>query len=339
MTTKATKTLATTDAADEAAPDTFPIVLAQLSAPLDPNIIKQRDGYRDRNGNVHKLDYIEWHEVANILDRVAPRWSSTVKDIRVIHELLAVTVAITIDGVTREGLGTGTATSEMGVKKAESDALKRAAVKFGIARELYSKDEGAAYAPDGQYVEYDNGQQQQYNAPNGGGNAGGGQQSGGQGGGFTTPTSFPPDPIARSLGDVVTAKQLGMLRAVAREAGLDLDAESRRLLGAAAGEVTKRAASALIEHFKLVSSGGTGFAPIGAGGAPAYTGAPQQPQQTAPANGMSQQQLINASRTLAHNLGLVEGDVAYDASAGRAKDFNGLSVDELNELHETLKAM
>ena len=54
--------------------------------------------------------------------------------------IVTVTVAITIDGITREGLGTGYADSEMGIKKAEHDALKRAAVKFGIARELYKKE-------------------------------------------------------------------------------------------------------------------------------------------------------------------------------------------------------
>ena len=49
-------------------------------------------------------------------------------------------VAITIDGVTREGVGTGTADNETGIKKAEHDALKRAAIKFGIARELYQRE-------------------------------------------------------------------------------------------------------------------------------------------------------------------------------------------------------
>jgi hypothetical protein len=62
------------------------------------------------------------------------------RDIKQIGDIFTVTVAITIDNVTREGIGTGSAESELGIKKAEHDALKRAAVKFGIARELYKKE-------------------------------------------------------------------------------------------------------------------------------------------------------------------------------------------------------
>ncbi|MBK8304950.1 MAG: hypothetical protein IPK98_16735 [Chloracidobacterium sp.] len=103
-------------------------------------MIRQRAGRRDRDGNVHMVEYVEWHTVADILDDNAPNWAHTVKDIRSIGDIVTVTVAITIDGVTREGIGTGKAISETGIKKAEHDALKRAAVKFGIARELYKKE-------------------------------------------------------------------------------------------------------------------------------------------------------------------------------------------------------
>ena len=80
------------------------------------------------------VEYVEWHTVADILDEHAPNWTHSVKDIRPMGEIVTVTVAITIDGVTREWIGTGKAISETGIKKAEHDALKRAAVKFGIAR-------------------------------------------------------------------------------------------------------------------------------------------------------------------------------------------------------------
>jgi hypothetical protein len=117
----------------------FSATLRELKKHVDPNLVKQREGWRDRNGNVQMVDYVEWHTVADILDEAAPNWAHTVKDIRQIGDLMTVTVAITIDGVTREGIGTGLAQSEVGIKKAEHDALKRAAVKFGIARELYKK--------------------------------------------------------------------------------------------------------------------------------------------------------------------------------------------------------
>ena len=118
----------------------FSITLKELRKTVDPNLIRQRAGRRDRDGNVHMVEYVEWHTVADVLDDKAPNWGHTVKDIRSIGDIITVTVAITIDGVTREGIGTGKAISETGIKKAEHDALKRAAVKFGIARELYKKE-------------------------------------------------------------------------------------------------------------------------------------------------------------------------------------------------------
>ena len=95
--------------------------------------------------------------MADILDETAPNWAHRVKDIRLVGDFITVTVAITIDGVTREGIGTGSARSEMGIKKAEHDALKRAAVKFGIARDLYKKEfdayEGEA-TPEGENANF-----------------------------------------------------------------------------------------------------------------------------------------------------------------------------------------
>ena len=196
----------------------FSATLRELRKHVDPNLVKQREGWRDRDGNVQMVDYVEWHTVADILDETAPNWGHSVKDIRQIGDLMTVTVAITIDGVTREGIGTGVAQSEMGIKKAEHDALKRAAVKFGIARELYKKEsdaierEGSTTSNDGD--------------------------------------DFPSDPIARSLGELVTARQLGMIRAVARELKIDADEECNAVMKCSTDELTKRAASSLIQHLQ-----------------------------------------------------------------------------------------
>ena len=196
----------------------FSATLRELRKHVDPNLVKQREGWRDRDGNVQMVDYVEWHTVADILDETAPNWAHAVKDIRQIGDLMTVTVAITIDGVTREGIGTGLAESEMGIKKAEHDALKRAAVKFGIARELYKKESAE--------IERE---------------------------GSTTPNDgddFPSDPIARSLGELVTARQLGMIRAVARGLKIDPDEECNAVMKCSTDELTKRAASSLIQHLQ-----------------------------------------------------------------------------------------
>lgn len=198
----------------------FTSTLKELRKNVDPNLVKQREGWRDRNGNTHYVDYVEWHTVADILDQHAPNWSHAVKDIRQIGDIFTVTVAITIDGVTREGIGTGTADSELGIKKAEHDALKRAAVKFGIARDLYKREsevierDGAVPPP----------------TDNGGG--------------------YPTNPIARSLSDLVTAKQLGMIRAIAREIGVDPDEECNSVMHCKTDELSKKAASSLIQHLQ-----------------------------------------------------------------------------------------
>lgn len=199
-------------------PMPFMQTLQALRQNVDPQMVKQREGWRDRNGNVHMVDYVEWHTVADILDRVAPQWSHQIRDIKQIGDTVAVTAAITIDGVTREGIGTGTFESEMGIKKAEHDALKRAAVKFGIARELYRRES--------EVIEREGSP----NNPNGGG--------------------FPANPVAKSLADLVTPKQLGMIRALARESGADADQECETVMSCKTDELSKKAASAFIQHLQ-----------------------------------------------------------------------------------------
>ena len=196
----------------------FSSTLRALSKNVDPHLVKQREGWRDRNGNVHFVDYVEWHTVADILDENASNWSHTVKDIRQIGDIMTVTVAITIDGVTREGIGTGLAESEMGIKKAEHDALKRAAVKFGIARDLYSKESDVIEREGAVPSQAEN--------------------------------EFPANPVAKSLSDLVTAKQLGMIRAISREIGIDADEECNSTMQCRTDELSKRAASSLIQHLQ-----------------------------------------------------------------------------------------
>jgi flagellar biosynthesis GTPase FlhF len=197
-------------------PLSFAKTLSTLKQPVDPRLIKTREGWRDRNGNQHMVEYVEWHTVADILDRVAPTWSHSVRGIVQIGDMVAVTCAISIDGITREGVGTGNADNETGIKKAEHDALKRAAIKFGIARELYQRES--------EVIERE----------------GAGPQ----------PGEFPKDPLAKSMADLVTPKQLGMIRALAREAGVDPDEESQQVMRVRTEELSKRAASSFIDHLK-----------------------------------------------------------------------------------------
>lgn len=208
------------------APDTstdnildFGTTLNKLRKNVDPELVRKRESHRSRNGSIRMVEYVEWHTVADILDERAPNWEHSIKDIRKIGEIMTITVAITIDGITREGIGTGTAKSETGIKKAEHDALKRAAVKFGIARELYKR-------------EFDAIQDEAEPSDN------------------VRAEGFPADPVAISLADLVTAKQLGMIRALGRESGVDVEAECALVLRCGTAELSRRAASSFIDHLQ-----------------------------------------------------------------------------------------
>ena len=208
-----------TDVEEHAAPVVpmaFTNTLRTLRQPIDPKLIKTREGWTDRQGNTHMVEYVEWHTVADLLDRVVPTWAHAVRSVVQIGDMVAVTAAITIDGVTREGVGTGTADNETGIKKAEHDALKRAAIKFGIARDLYQRES--------EVIE----------------KQGAGPQAG----------EFPRDPLAKSMADLVTPKQLGMIRALGREIGIDIEEECQAVLRCRTEELSKRAASSFIDHLK-----------------------------------------------------------------------------------------
>ncbi|MCI0390529.1 MAG: RAD52 family DNA repair protein [Acidobacteria bacterium] len=201
----------------------FSSLLRRLSAGIRKEDVKRREGWRDRNGQTHYVEYVEWHLVADLLDKLAPTWSHAVRSIVQIGDYVAATAAITIDGVTREGTGTGPAGSETGIKKAEHDALKRAAVKFGVARDLY-RDEDKMGEPS--------------------------RPSGNR-----TPAAFPSDPMARTAAELISPKQLSLIRNLAKSQRLDPEAVCRELYRAGLGEISRKAASALIEHLNAKHAG------------------------------------------------------------------------------------
>jgi hypothetical protein len=196
----------------------FAETLKELSHALSPELIRQCVGWTDRAGREHEVDYVEWHVVADLLDRICPNWSHEVISIKQIGDFVAVTASITIQGVTRQGVGTGSAYDEKGIKKAEHDALKRAAVKFGIARELYRKEEEAV-------------SMKKPNAAN-------------------AQSQFPRDPVAKTMADLVTPKQLVAIRAIANAHGVNAEAQCLELLRCRPEELSRKAASVFIDYLK-----------------------------------------------------------------------------------------
>jgi len=219
-------------------PGEFVEVLRQLRQPVDAKLIRAREGWTDRRGNKHMVEYVEWHTVADILDRTFPSWSHRVQSIAQINGTVAVVASITIGDVTREGVGTGAGDTETGIKKAEHDALKRAAVKFGIARELYQRETEVIETESGGVVTGKVSKAFGGDARNNRGN----QQEGFRG--------FPSDPRANGMNDLVTPKQLGMINRVAREAGVKAEKECSQLMDCKLEDLSKRAASSLIDYLK-----------------------------------------------------------------------------------------
>lgn len=68
--------------------------------------------------------------------------------------------------------------------------------------------------------------------------------------------AFPRDPLAKSMADLVTPKQLGMIRALSREVEVNADEECQKVMKCKTDELSKRAASSFIDHLKGLQSGG-----------------------------------------------------------------------------------
>ena len=192
----------------------FTNTLRALRQQIDPTEMRTRKDWADQHAKSRVIEYLEWHTFADILDSIVPYWSHSIRNVVQIGSMVVVTAAITIDGVTREGIGTGATESAAGIERAEHDALKRAALKFGIARDIDKHEsESAEEAP-------------------------------------VSPHQRISDPLAKSMADLVTPKQLGMMRGLAREAGVNVEDECQSIFGCQTVELSKHAASGVIKRLE-----------------------------------------------------------------------------------------
>lgn len=136
-----------------------PDVWAKLSAAVPTGVISWRKNgkvtARDGKYLVRFVPYIEANTVRERLDTVVPgEWDLTLellpgiaaKDVE--GALCSLKARLQILGVIREDIGTG-----RDYKQASTDAFKRAAVRFGIAHELYAyKQNWVEMDGDGKYA-------------------------------------------------------------------------------------------------------------------------------------------------------------------------------------------
>lgn len=107
-------------------------------ATIRPEDIRWRVGQVSKK-DAHKgslLGYIDARTCMEALDALDPEWSSVHGDPIIVGDvLMGVPCTVTVNGVRRSDVGMPS--SQEPIKGAYSDALKRAAVHFGIGRELY----------------------------------------------------------------------------------------------------------------------------------------------------------------------------------------------------------
>ena len=135
-------------------------IWSKLSAPLPPGVISWRqDGkpvQRDGKYVARFVAYIDANTVRERLDGVVPgEWDLTLELLPTLagqdengEQSCSFKARLQILGVIREDVGTG-----RDYKSAATDAFKRAAVRFGIAHELYSFEQNWVQVDgDGRYA-------------------------------------------------------------------------------------------------------------------------------------------------------------------------------------------
>ena len=193
-----------------------------LCKPFRPELIRQRKG---REGKI--LSYVETHAVIARLNEGCDEWSFEVVEHSVHDDEVIVLGKLTADGVVKSAFGGSNITIDKAgrvvsladdLKAAASDSLKKCATLLGVGLELY----GGNYPPT-----------------NNGGNGRSSRTSGGNG----TP---PPS-------DRLTSRQLSAVWASCRRYGVSREALgdliARRFQKDAIEQLTKKEASALIDHF------------------------------------------------------------------------------------------
>ena len=188
-------------------------MLDQLSEAFPPNAIKKRQG-----GGNQMFDYVETETVIRRLNATVKVWDFRITEIKVIDQLLVVWGEMTIPGLgTRAGTGVQKlAGGEDMWKGAASDCLKKCATLFNVGIDLYGPDLEAGEVP---------------NLP--------------PRARTTTQNAIPAE-----SGDGITDKQMGMIRALAEQKGVDPQTVRSMHNKPSAKDLTRQEASALITRLQ-----------------------------------------------------------------------------------------
>lgn len=113
--------------------------IEKLKQPFDEKTIGIKvQSFSKAKDRAMLVAYVQHTDVYDRLESVDPAWSCQVATIKETQQVIAVSMKMTVKGVTRENVGEGE-----DYKSAYSDAIKRVAMLFGIGRYLY--DQGQAW--------------------------------------------------------------------------------------------------------------------------------------------------------------------------------------------------
>lgn len=196
-------------------------MLERLREPIPHELISRKD----TGSKGYQAEYVNITDLKDLVDdRIgAGNWSSSLREMFQADRqlIMVVEVTVTADDRSCSHVGTGYEFIEDVAygdtsSNAYAMAFKRAFESFGLGRELWRKTE---------------------------------DHSGGQN---SSANRMPSNPLAKSVSELASPKQLGLIRALCRELDIDPDVEVSEImkLDCKLGELNRRAASVFIEHLK-----------------------------------------------------------------------------------------
>lgn len=120
---------------------------AKLRTPFDPSVIGKLPR-KTKEGKTIYLDFVGHAHVTNLLLDVDPEWTwepmgtderglpAIATGLGEANEPVCLWIKLTVCGVTRPGFGSGKS-----AKEAISDAIRNAAMRFGVALDLWAKED------------------------------------------------------------------------------------------------------------------------------------------------------------------------------------------------------
>lgn len=205
-----------------------------LKLPIDKKYISKK------KMSGREIDFVNVTDLKDILDRRVGQWSVEIVDYKQIGNEMMMVLRLfifAVDGMYHQDGNGSCAINHSGYgdtfSNAYAQAFRRVCETHGLGRELWRDEEidtseqpvrDATYNNKNQYE-----QKTQYQSQS---------------------AENIENPIAKNLSDLITAKQLGFLRATAREKQIDPDEFCQSVFNCKTDELSKKAASALIDRLK-----------------------------------------------------------------------------------------